>query len=477
MIPKLVHHIWIQGAEACPFRDNIARCRSGTDGIDFRLWDDTTIRPLFRRFGGPDLEKIYDAEPTFAGKSDIARYLIVYLEGGFYLDTDYRCVRSPALWIDQFGGTEGIDLVVVHDGEDAAYRFRKIIHKHHVINGLFGAAAGHPMMTDCIRVILQKKGRGNLLERTGTILFGNALRRYFTNHPETVVLLPRAYFFPVSFFNHETMKKSTRFLPLMIHENSLSWSSGFNRRAMRLSPVVYAWSAVVLVLVVVLVVLLSVRQWLAAGLFALLYAVLVIVVTGLVMRWFTASPRFPNRRVLRETKRPGATRLMIVCHPDDELLFGGLALLRLDGWKVLCLTNGGNERRSAEFRAAMDRIDGVWAYEMWDHADQAMAGRLDAGVEAALRKELADRRYEMVLTHNWRGEYGHAQHRLVGTLLPRLVASGLWVFWDTQGGHGAASAEERERLTALLKESYPSQYTRVRRHVKKAHRYWILRVA
>jgi hypothetical protein len=263
----------------------------------------------------------------------------------------------------------------------------------------------------------------------------------------------------------------------MIHENSLSWASGFNRRALHVSPAVYAWSAVVIVLVIVLIVLLSLRLWLAAGLFTLLYAVLVIVITGLVMKWFSSPPRFPRRDVFHETKRPGASRLMIVCHPDDELLFGGLALLRLDGWKVLCLTNGGHKRRSAEFRAAMERTDGVWEYEMWDHADQLVGKRLHADVEAGLRRELESRAYEMVATHNWKGEYGHAQHRLVGSLVPRLVSSRLWVFWNTNGGHGSASEEERERLEAFIRDSYPSQTKRARKHFKKAYRYWILRVA
>jgi len=476
MIPKIIHRIWIQGAEACPFRDNLSRCRQDAEGIQFRLWDDASIRPLFERLGrrGRALEAMYDAEPTYAGKSDIARYMIVYLSGGFYLDTDYRCVRSPALWIDAFGGKDDIDLVVVQSNN--FHRLYRLIDKVFIQNGLFGASARHPVMENCLKTILGRK-RGSLLSRTGPLMFGAIVMAYFRRHPQTTVLLPDAYLFP--FMNlrmHKTIPANIRDLPLMDHENANSWVPVGQKMLLRLPVVYYAWFLVAVVALIVWLVLIATGSVLAGFIFLLVYVILVIVLYGLLMRWYTRPPHFPQRDTLHKIKKADATRLMIVCHPDDELLFGGLALLRLDGWKIICLTNAGHKRRAAEFVAAMDSLDQVWEYEMWDHTDQDTARRLHDKVEPALRRELERHHYEMVLTHNWKGEYGHAQHRLVGTLVPRLVSSGLWVFWDTQGGHGSASADERERLAALVK-GYPSQARRARKHFRRAHRYWILRVA
>ena len=58
---------------------------------------------------------------------------------------------------------------------------------------------------------------------------------------------------------------------------------------------------------------------------------------------------------------------MIVSHPDDESIFGGAALLREQGWKVICLTNGNDKIRSKEFCEEM-KIAGA-SYEIWDHPD------------------------------------------------------------------------------------------------------------
>ena len=53
---------------------------------------------------------------------------------------------------------------------------------------------------------------------------------------------------------------------------------------------------------------------------------------------------------LAELDLTGITHLMIVAHPDDETLWGG-AHIADGGYLVVCITNGYNATRSAEFQA------------------------------------------------------------------------------------------------------------------------------
>ena len=52
---------------------------------------------------------------------------------------------------------------------------------------------------------------------------------------------------------------------------------------------------------------------------------------------------------MAELDPTGITHLMIVAHPDDETLWGG-AHIADGGYLVVCITNGYNATRSAEFQ-------------------------------------------------------------------------------------------------------------------------------
>jgi LmbE family N-acetylglucosaminyl deacetylase len=48
-------------------------------------------------------------------------------------------------------------------------------------------------------------------------------------------------------------------------------------------------------------------------------------------------------------------KLMIVSHPDDEVIFGGSALLEEEGWRVVCLTNGNNPLRRKTMKGGQNK--------------------------------------------------------------------------------------------------------------------------
>ena len=115
-------------------------------------------------------------------------------------------------------------------------------------------------------------------------------------------------------------------------------------------------------------------------------------------------------------------KLLIVAHPDDEVLWGGLNLLLQPGWFVVCSTHLNDPVRSREFFKTMS-LANVTKYVMFDVNDKYTedpdeASELYDGspFDNAL-KELAKKEWKLVLTHNSTGEYGHEHHKKVHSMV------------------------------------------------------------
>lgn len=119
-------------------------------------------------------------------------------------------------------------------------------------------------------------------------------------------------------------------------------------------------------------------------------------------------------------------KLMFVAHPDDESIFGGAALFREKGWKVICLTNGNDSIRSKEFHQAMKMVGA--SYEIWDYPD-IYGGSFDVQlVGKDLKKVISHYRSSRIVTHNLCGEYGHNQHKSLSKILHDQGLDNLYVF-------------------------------------------------
>ncbi|GGD75564.1 PIG-L family deacetylase [Paenibacillus nasutitermitis] len=119
-------------------------------------------------------------------------------------------------------------------------------------------------------------------------------------------------------------------------------------------------------------------------------------------------------------------KLMVVAHPDDESIFGGAALIREKGWKVICLTNGDDQTRSYEFHRAMRRVGA--SCEIWNYPDK-YEGSFNAEVVGRdLEKVINKHRFHRIVTHNLQGEYGHSQHKSLSKILHDRGVDHLYVF-------------------------------------------------
>lgn len=111
----------------------------------------------------------------------------------------------------------------------------------------------------------------------------------------------------------------------------------------------------------------------------------------------------------------GVTRLMIVAHPDDETIWGG-GHLSDGGYLVLCVTDGKNATRSAEFENAVTASGN--SFVILDYPDKTLFRRNKwrhcmKDIKADVDTALAYRDWELVVTHNPDGEYGHEHHKML----------------------------------------------------------------
>lgn len=96
MIPKIIHQIWI-GPKKKPdiwmdtFKNDYI---NNNPDWEYKLWNDENISELFNEF--PIIFKIYNIEHTYNGKSDLLRYLILYIYGGIYIDADSVWINNKS---------------------------------------------------------------------------------------------------------------------------------------------------------------------------------------------------------------------------------------------------------------------------------------------------------------------------------------------------------------------------------------------
>jgi hypothetical protein len=259
---------------------------------------------------------------------------------------------------------------------------------------------------------------------------------------------------------------------VMVHSNNFSYKSQWIRSILKVSPRVYLYILFIVLLTILFIVYIATKKIIVFGIFC--SVIIIFVVCFVINKYYShlIKPKFDKLEKTIWIKNDKYDKLMVVAHPDDELLFGGLAILREPGWKVICLTNGYKPKRTLAFMDAMGSIDNVWAYEIWNHSDQWFGTKLHKKIESNIQEELGTRDYLKIVTHNINGEYGHRQHALISKLLHKLVKKNLNVFYYTLGGFGSATPEENKQLTFLLNKFYKQE--KISKHIKKSQFYYIL---
>lgn len=110
-------------------------------------------------------------------------------------------------------------------------------------------------------------------------------------------------------------------------------------------------------------------------------------------------------------------RVLFIAHPDDEILsMGNFIINQPENLLVICFTNGGNKVRLKEFTLAMESLN--IQYKIWNFKDAIDYKWNEKKVLEKVNKILELKEdWEMVITHNKEGDYGHFQHKEVSRLI------------------------------------------------------------
>lgn len=115
-----------------------------------------------------------------------------------------------------------------------------------------------------------------------------------------------------------------------------------------------------------------------------------------------------------------ADNLMIVAHADDDLLWGGMHLIK-DHYVVVCVTCGTNMIREKEFESAMKLTNNSFLSLGYTEVINGHAANWDNDYYSLISEELEKivtyKKWNVIVTHNPDGEYGHRHHRWISSMV------------------------------------------------------------
>lgn len=91
-IPPCIHFIWLGSSLPEHVAVNIDSWRTCHPGWQIKIWMDEDVASF--QWSQPHSQLAFDEAATWAEKSDILRYEILYQHGGIYSDTDVVCFKS-----------------------------------------------------------------------------------------------------------------------------------------------------------------------------------------------------------------------------------------------------------------------------------------------------------------------------------------------------------------------------------------------
>ena len=162
----------------------------------------------------------------------------------------------------------------------------------------------------------------------------------------------------------------------------------------------------------------------------LIIVFLLIIITSIILSYFFIFKKEqPKKRVegievlLEGLDLDGVDNLMIVAHPDDDTIWGGGHLIE-DNYLVVCITCGNVEKRVKEFKSVMNSTNDE--YLMLYYPDLTDGKRDDWStvynkIEYDIEEIINYKDWNMIVTHNPEGEYGHQHHKMTSSIVTDKV--------------------------------------------------------
>lgn len=213
MIPKIIHQIWIQGIDQMPadLKEQHNNCKVINSEFKYYFWDEIKIRKLLNKEFPDEYLALYDSLILPAQKSDLARYVILYMYGGIYLDMDMVCRKNLEDFLK-------FKLFFTTDIFNNLY-------KRYLI-GIIGSTKKHPIFKIIFKKILERKDYANdfVPYSTGTQLFYDSVEEYRKEtNDKNISIIDRKYLHPCTILDDELCPYTCEQC-YVAHVNYSSWS-------------------------------------------------------------------------------------------------------------------------------------------------------------------------------------------------------------------------------------------------------------
>ena len=222
-IPKIIHQIWWQGFNNLPsifktYHQSWVKLHPNWEII---IWDQKKVINLLKKYY-PKLLNLLENYPYMIQKIDMAKYVILYHYGGFYVDMDTEANQSLNNLINDFKNSE-FNFVC---SQMEIIPFIKIVN-----NGIIFSKAKHPILLIIINNLnkySKKKFYHNqdlyILESTGPIFFHQIIDQYYYSK---ILILPPNYLESCNLLDYQKCNNKGKF---MTHHHTLSWASKYFRK-------------------------------------------------------------------------------------------------------------------------------------------------------------------------------------------------------------------------------------------------------